>query len=327
MDTIINPSTVDAFLKQALQDTTLRTAFIALVTALAMFLLIYGLFREQEHRALKRRLQRLAAQDPWRNQQEEEETFTQRIVQPLFRSLLAKLGRFTPSSNLDMLRHQLMMAGNPGNLAVIDLLGLKMLSAFTVAILTAFYLATGRHMPLLSSILFGIAAGLMGFYLPNFWLSSRIRKRKQEISKALPNALDMLTTMVDAGLGFDIALLRLCDKWDNPLTQEFKRVVHEMHMGVQRSEALRNMAERTDVAELSTFTAVLIQADQLGISVSNILHTQSEQIRMRRRQWAEEVAATMPLKMMPIIVLFIFPALFAVILGPAIPGMMEAFGG
>ena len=323
---VTKSSTLDVLLNQALQDTGLRTAFIALVVSLGVFLLIYGLFREQEQRALKKRLRNLADQDTWRNRQEEE-TFVQRILQPLFRSLLAKLGRFTPSSNLDMLRHQLMMAGNPGNLAVIDLLGLKMLSAFTVAVLTASYLAGGRHMPLLSATLFGIAAGLMGFYLPNFWLSSRIRKRKQEISKALPNALDMLTTMVDAGLGFDIALLRLCDKWDNPLTQEFKRVVHEMHMGVQRSEALRNMAERTDVAELSTFTAVLIQADQLGISVSNILHTQSEQIRMRRRQWAEEVAATMPLKMMPIIVLFIFPALFAVILGPAIPGMMEAFGG
>ena len=323
---VTKSSTLDVLLNQALQDTGLRTAFIALVVSLGVFLLIYGLFREQEQRALKKRLRNLADQDTWRNRQEEE-TFVQRILQPLFRSLLAKLGRFTPSSNLDMLRHQLMMAGNPGNLAVIDLLGLKMLSAFTVALLTAFYLAGGRHMPLLSAALFGVAAGLMGFYLPNFWLSSRIRKRKQEISKALPNALDMLTTMVDAGLGFDIALLRLCDKWDNPLTQEFKRVVHEMHMGVQRSEALRNMAERTDVAELSTFTAVLIQADQLGISVSNILHTQSEQIRMRRRQWAEEVAATMPLKMMPIIVLFIFPALFAVILGPAIPGMMEAFGG
>ena len=323
---VTKSSTLDVLLNQALQDTGLRTAFIALVVSLGVFLLIYGLFREQEQRALKKRLRNLADQDRWRNRQEEE-TFVQRILQPLFRSLLAKLGRFTPSSNLDMLRHQLMMAGNPGNLAVIDLLGLKMLSAFTVAVLTASYLAGGRHMPLLSATLFGIAAGLMGFYLPNFWLSSRIRKRKQEISKALPNALDMLTTMVDAGLGFDIALLRLCDKWDNPLTQEFKRVVHEMHMGVQRSEALRNMAERTDVAELSTFTAVLIQADQLGISVSNILHTQSEQIRMRRRQWAEEVAATMPLKMMPIIVLFIFPALFAVILGPAIPGMMEAFGG
>jgi tight adherence protein C len=257
---------------------------------------------------------------------EPSQSFSERVVRPLFRSILTNLGRYTPAGNLELLRRQLMMAGNPGNMAVIDLLGLKMLSAIITAFAVGFYTVTIRGTPILSGALFSVAGGLVGLYIPNYWLGSKIRKRKTEISKALPNALDMLTTMVDAGLGFDIALLRLCDKWDNPLSHEFERAVSEMHMGVQRAEALRHMSERVDVPELSTFTAVLIQADQLGISVSKILHTQSEQIRLRRRQWVEEIAATMPLKMMPIIILFIFPALFAVILGPAVPGMLAAFG-
>jgi tight adherence protein C len=217
-----------------------------------------------------------------------------------------------------------LLAGNPHNLAVIDLLGMKMLAGIVLGLLTALYLFNVTQLPGLSALLFSVVGGGIGMYIPNYWLKGKIKQRQEEIMKALPNALDMLTTMVDAGLGFDMAMLRLSERWHNALTLEFERTVNEMNMGVRRSDALRNMAERNEVGELRSFVAVLIQADSLGISIADILHTQSAQMRLRRRQWAEEKANKMPLKMLPIITIFIFPALFAIILGPAVPMIMES---
>lgn len=307
--------------------TFLSVLLVSLIASLGTIAAVLGIYKERTRRILQKRLAEVAETPEELVRASEAASFQERILNPLSHSLLVRLGRMTPSGNLEALRKQLRMAGNPGNLAVIDFLGLKMVAGIITAGVTVFYMMTSPDSDLTNSLLFGAGGGIVGLYLPNFWLSGKVRQRKTEISKALPDALDMLTTMVDAGLGFDIALLRLCEKWSNPLTHELERVVHEMRMGVRRIEALRNLADRVDVPELSTFIAVLIQADQLGISIGNILHTQSEQIRLRRRQWVEESAAKMPLKMLPIIVLFIFPALFAVLLGPAVPGLMEAFGG
>ncbi|MBI3960063.1 MAG: type II secretion system F family protein [Chloroflexi bacterium] len=302
----------------------LASAFISL----AVLAVLFGVYKERRFREVRVRLDEMN-QSYRGDYQETGQTlnFMERVLRPFGRNLLARLGRMTPSGNLIILRQQLRMAGNPANLAVIDFLGIKMLAAVATAILTAIYLISMRGMAGGQAIFFALAGGIVGLYLPNFWLSSRIRQRQTQIARALPDALDMLTTMVDAGLGFDIALIRLSERWDNPLTHELDRAVHEMRMGVRRMEALRNLANRVDVPELRTFIAVLIQADQLGISISNILHVQSEQIRQLRRQKVEEKAATMPLKMLPIIAFFIFPALFAVLLGPSIPGVLKAFGG
>lgn len=317
-----------ALFSLSLMNPTLLFVLVSALVSLAVLAIVFGIYRERRFAEIQARLRNVnLAQQSGVYDGEEIISFQERVLRPLARDLLTRLGRMTPSSNLGMLRQQLRQAGNPGNLAVIDFLGIKMLSAVGVAILTAVYLISMRGMASTSAILFSLAGGVIGLYLPNFWLNGRISKRQAEISKALPDALDMLTTMVDAGLGFDIALLRLCDRWDNPLTQELGRVVHEMQMGVRRMDALRNLGERVDVSELRTFIAVLIQADQLGISIGNILHAQSDQIRQLRRQKMEEMAAKMPLKMMPIIAIFIFPALFAVLLGPAIPAALAAFGG
>lgn len=306
-----------------LQGAEARMGIASALVGIALLLVAYGLFREHRYQEMQKRLRRLAEQsgDP---EAEEVGSFNERILRPFGRSLLAGLGRMAPGSNLVALRHQLALAGNPGNLAVIDLLGLKVLAGMITALLTGFYLFKASDTPALSATMFSIAGGIAGMYIPNYWLKRCIQTRREEMSKALPNALDMLTTMVDAGLGFDMALLRLSERWHNALTQEFERVVNETNMGVRRTDALRNLADRNDVPELRAFVAVLIQADSLGISIADILHTQSAQMRLRRRQWAEEKANQMPIKMLPIIVLFIFPALFAVILGPAIPGILES---
>ncbi len=307
---------------------SLLMVVISLTTAGAVFAMVVGLYRWRTHRLLQQRLgEAVGAVIVNDLGVDTSLSFRERVLLPFLRGLLTRLGRFTPAGNLEHLRRQLVMAGNPGNLAVIDFLGLKMLAGVVVAGISILYLAGTRHMPLASAAVSGLGFGIGGTFLPNYWLRGRIRQRQAAIARALPDALDMLTTMVDAGLGFDMAIIRLCEKWHNPLTEEFERVVLEMRMGVRRADALRHMAERTGVPELNVLVAVLVQADRLGMSIANILHTQSEQLRIRRRQWVEEKAGSMPLKMLPIIVAFIFPALFAILLGPAIPGLLATFGG
>ncbi len=253
-----------------------------------------------------------------------QQPLSERVFKPLFRKVLQQVGQFSPAGNLEAIARKLIVAGHPGGLSPIDFIGLKVLSGLCVGGLTMAYLLI-RDVAPMAAFLFGIAAGLAGQLLPNMWLSNRIKQRRAAITKALPDALDMLTICVDAGLGFDAALLKVGEKWDNPLSREFARVVSEIRMGVRRVEAMRHMAERTDVPEVHAFVAVLIQADRLGVSIVNVLHVQSAQLRMRRRQRAEEQARKASTKMLFPLVLFIFPALFAVILGPAVPRFIEAF--
>ena len=158
--------------------------------------------------------------------------------------------------------------------------------------------------------------------LPKFWLNQQIKKRRTSIGRALPDALDMLTIGVEAGLAFESALLRVGDQWDNELSQEFRRLVAEIRIGVPRNEAMRHMAERAGVEDLRTFVAVLIQSNTLGVSIAQVLHTQADQMRLRRRQHAEEQAHAATVKIVLVLVAFIFPALFVVILGPTLPRMM-----
>ncbi len=309
----------------SLQNAEARAVIASLLMGLALLVICYGFMREQQYQEIQKRLRKLVSNHHPEEAEAELGSFKDRILRPLGHGILARLGRLTPGSNLESLRHQLALAGNPNNLAVIDILGMKMLAGLGASVLAGLYLFKMTNLPLVSALLFSLVGGGIGMYLPNYWLKQKITKRRGEMTKALPNALDMLTTMVDAGLGFDMALLRLSERWHNPLTDEFGRMVNEMNMGMRKLDALRNLADRNDVPELRSFVAVLIQADSLGISIVDILHTQSAQMRVRRRQWAEEQANKMPIKMLPVITLFIFPALFAVVLGPAVPGIVEAF--
>jgi tight adherence protein C len=156
-------------------------------------------------------------------------------------------------------------------------------------------------------------------------LRSKINKRKKEIIKSLPDAMDLLTITVEAGMGFDGALQKVAEKWSNELSKAFGKVVQEMRLGVIRRDALRNMANNMDVPDVTSFTAAIIQADQLGVSIAKILRVQSEQMRIKRRQRAEEQANKAPIKMLFPMVFLIFPALFVVLLGPAVIILMETF--
>jgi len=274
---------------------------------------------------VEERIQQYVEQAVPLEQIELERAFSERLLKPLAQSLVRVFGRLAPVGNAQRLRRDLMLAGNPGGLAMIDFLGIKILTAGATGAVVTIILAF--RMPPGNALLFGIAGALLGLYMPNFWLKRRIRARQKEIARALPDALDMITIAVDAGLGFDAALLKVGEKWNNALSLEFERVVAEMRMGISRHDALRRLVERTEVPEVASFIAVLIQADRLGVGINNALHAQSDQMRIRRRQWAEEQARKAPIKMLIPMVLFIFPAIFAVILGPAVPRFVAAFAG
>jgi tight adherence protein C len=178
------------------------------------------------------------------------------------------------------------------------------------------YLFSGRD--LIKGVLIAIVFLLVGFFFPQLWLEGRITRRQREIFKAMPDALDLLTICVEAGLGFDAAMAKVHEKWDNDLALEFGRVIQEVRLGKLRREALRDMADRLGVNEMTSFVAAVIQSEQLGVSMSKVLRIQSDQMRIRRRQMAEEEAHRAPVKMVFPIALLIFPSILIILLGPAI---------
>ena len=164
---------------------------------------------------------------------------------------------------------------------------------------------------------------LFGYTIPEFWLGGRVKKRQHLILLQIPDALDLLTISVRAGLGFDAALGKIVEKMEGPLVDEFRRALAEVRVGKARREALRDIVPRTEVPPLTNFLGAIIQAEQLGVSISKVLQVQSEQLRIERRQRAEEQAAKAPIKMLFPLVGCIFPSLFIVILGPAIILIMQ----
>jgi tight adherence protein C len=249
--------------------------------------------------------------------------FAERIFRPALRRLY-RIGRyFTPARTVEQIQETLIIAGLPGGMTVTDFLGLRFLTGASLAMLT-FTLTIVRQSSF-QAILFAFAAFLIGLYIPNYWLRSKAASRQKAIGRALPDVLDMMSICVDAGLGFEAALQKVAFEANHELALELRRVISEIRVGVSRADALRHLVERTQVPQIASFVAVLVQADRLGIAIRNVLNTQSVQMRINRRQRAEEEAGKAPIKMMIPMVLFIFPALFIVILGPAVPRLMEAF--
>lgn len=250
-------------------------------------------------------------------------SFVSRVAGPGLRGLLRLLGRLTPQRNVETTRLDLLQAGNPYGLTVLDFFGLRLLSIVLLG--AGYFFLMGRAQPGAMVIRNTAIAAAVGLLLPRFWLKAKIKSRKHDVARALPDALDMLTIGVEAGLAFESAMLRVGDRWDNALTHEFRRAVAEMRVGTSREEALRRMVERTGVPDLATFVAVLIQSTDLGVSIAEVLHSQAASMRTKRRQRAEELARQAGIKMVFPLVLFIFPAMFAVILGPVVPRFLEFF--
>ncbi len=304
---------------------------LGLVFLVGLILLLVRLFRSGETSSVDDRLDAFATLDqpPTLEEIELSQPFTQRVLVPLMEGLAGLAKRFTPQESLENVRHNLELAGSPYGWSPVQFMGLRILAAILLGglglvIMMVSSMSLARRMLILG----GLAAG--GYYLPTLWLKGRISSRQREVTRSLPDALDLLTICVEAGLGFDAAMARVADKWDNELTKEFIRVLQEVQLGKLRREALRNMADRIDVQEVSTFVAAIVQAEELGVSIAKVLRIQAEEMRRRRRQRAEELARQAPIKMLPAIAFLIFPAIFVVLLGPAVIRVMTmelSFGG
>lgn len=243
--------------------------------------------------------------------------FSQRVLVPLLQASARFVSRFTPQQTMEATQHKLELAGNPNNWSATEFLGIRGLAALLLAVLT-FFLTMLADTALLQRLAFTGVMALLGYFLPSIWLGGRIRRRQDEIVKTLPDALDLLTISVEAGLPFDGAMQRVADKWNNEISKGFQRLLTEMRVGKARKDALRDMSERMDVPDVTSFVAALIQADQLGISIAKVLRIQSEQMRIKRRQRAEEKAQQAPIKMLIPMTFLIFPTILIVILGPAV---------
>jgi tight adherence protein C len=300
---------------------------LALFLGLSVVLIFVGLSLPSRPSLEQERLQTYGTRPRTLTEMEMAQPFSERVALPLLRNIATLVSRFTPQRNVEEAKHKLDLAGNPNNWTISDFLGVRGLSAVITVVLVVALMWLLRA-PGLQILFFAGIGGILGFYLPLFWLNLKIRERKHEIEKALPDALDLLTISVEAGLGFDAAMVKVTEKWDNELAMAFARANAEIRLGKLRREALRDMANRADVQNLTNFIAAVIQADQLGVSLAKVLRIQSEQMRVRRRQRAEELAAQAPVKMMFPLVFLIFPSILIVLLGPAILIFMRgnAFG-
>ncbi|GAB4552641.1 MAG: type II secretion system F family protein [Anaerolineae bacterium] len=250
-------------------------------------------------------------------QLEMELSFKDRVLLPVFKSLATRLSRLTPESQIEATRRKLELAGRAGTTDPRTFFGTRIMLMVVLGLGGAIvFFGVAKQEPS-NALLFTLLLAFMGYRLPESQLLSQIKKRQNNIVKALPDALDLLTICVEAGLGFDQAMGKVYEKWDNELSVAFGRVIQEIALGKIRREALRDMAKSMDVPDITSFTAAIIQADQLGVSIAKILRIQSDQMRVKRRQRAQEKAQQAPVKMMLPMVFLIFPAMFIVLLGPA----------
>jgi tight adherence protein C len=284
------------------------------------------LFNRKQYELAKR--MKLYTTSAVQTQKQEEDIlskpFSQRVIRPLIKSLSKFISRFTPAQNREKLQHSLQLAGNPWDFKANEFLALQYLVVFLAVICSWSLFALARK-DISQQILFALMAGLTAFIAMKAYLSNRTRKRMAEIQKELPGALDLLCVSVEAGLGFDSGLHHVIEKSKGVLSHEFVIALQEMQMGKPRRKALRDLGNRTGVEDIQLFVGALIQADQLGVSIAKILRTQSEQVRMKHRQRIEEKAMKAPVKMLIPMILFIFPTIFSVLLGPVVIKIMDTF--
>jgi tight adherence protein C len=296
---------------------------VAVGAALAVLMIAFGVAGAREPDPLKARLSQLGQMTAKDLQELElQQPFFDRTIRPLAGRLSGAVSRITSSSFSERTEKRLAMAGNPGDMKVADWLGIKAIGAGVGAgaLFILFGVLGGN---LVQGTLLALVGAGIGYVGPEFWLGGRVKKRQKLILLGIPDALDLLTISVRAGLGFDAALGKVVEKMKGPLVDEFRRALAEVRVGKARREALRDIVPRTEVQPLTNFIGAIIQAEQLGVSISKVLQVQSEQLRIERRQRAEEQAAKAPIKMLFPLVGCIFPSLFVVILGPALILIMQ----
>lgn len=252
-------------------------------------------------------------------------SFRDRIVLPVLHWISNLVARFTPQQQLDQARKLIEQANSTQEPGMFVLMRIIYTIAMFIAGVFAFFVLKVTDPTPTNALLYTLGLTYLGYVQPVSSLKGKIRRRQEAFVRALPDALDLLIICVEAGLGFDQALGKVYEKWDNDLALAFGRVLKEIQLGKPRRDALRDMAERIDVADVNAFTAAVIQADQLGVSMGRILRVQSDQMRIKRRQRAQEKAQQAPVKIMIPLVFLIFPSIWVVLLGPAIIKVKNTF--
>jgi tight adherence protein C len=300
---------------------------IAVSAAIAVLLITYGMAAGPPQDAVQQRLSQLMVQPKSLEEMELQQPFFDRILRPTIQRL-ARLGQRGGERGGIIARTdaKLERAGYPGGLRGADWMGVKILAAIVFAVLVFVIGLLLTRGTLTGSILFAFVGLVVGFFAPDYWLARRIRQRSEGMVLQLPDALDLLTISVEAGLGFDAALAKVVEKMEGPLVDEFRQALAEVRMGRPRREALRDVAQRADAQPVSNFIGAIVQAEQLGVPIAKVLQIQSDQLRIQRRQRAEEAAAKAPVKMLFPMVGCIFPTIFIVILGPAIITVIRGVG-
>jgi len=254
-----------------------------------------------------------------------EKPFGERVLEPLQNRFVGLGRRLSGADSSERIRHKLDLAGNPPGWSVDRVLSGKVLGAiagFMGGVLFSFLFESTS-----TRVIVVAAITLAGFFAPSMYLYQKGYDRKNQIQRELPDAIDLLTISVESGLGFDAALQQVSYNTEGPLADEFSRVLREMQIGSGRGEAMRALSERTNVVELRSFVSSMVQADAFGIPIANVLRVQSSEMRVKRRQRAEEKAQQVPVKMTIPLIFCILPALFIVVMGPAAIHIMDSFSG
>ena len=278
-------------------------------------------------RAVHRRLARLSDFEASQLTEAEPllQPFGDRVVQPATHAMASAVRHASPTGYTQSIRQHLVRAGHPRGLTVEAILALKVVGAIAAGALCLGFMLLAEGSPF-SVVLFTAAAAVAGCFAPDLWLRQVEANRKLTIRRALPDLLDMLTISVEAGLGFDSAVSKVTANSSGPLAEEFSRMLQEIRAGIPRVEAFRNLSDRTDVPDVSTFVTSMVQADVFGISVSTVLRNQAKEMRTKRRQHAEEAAQKAPVKIVFPLIICILPATLIVIMGPGVVSIARAFG-
>jgi tight adherence protein C len=303
----------------------LMIGFGVLILGVIVALVLVARRRPQQLSTLEERLEEYSAREEPVTLEELElsVSFAERIVYPALDAVGRFVGQFAPAQSQERARHRLELAGNPGNLTPSTFLVIRFVTMFLLGGSILGLMLIGQA-SLIRRVLFTLIVTILGFYLPVLWLSSQIRRRQRKIVRQLPDILDLLTICVEAGLALDQAIQRVVEKSDNELSQEFGRYLHETRLGRSRREAFESMAYRMEVPDVTTFVAAVIQATDLGVTMARILHVQADQMRVRRRQRAEQEAHRAPIKMVFPLVFLVFPSILIVLIGPSLLVLLES---
>lgn len=297
--------------------------FISFITALVM---VYSLLKIVFHTRLTI-LERIKAIEEHKQLNRGQEpltlSFKDRIILPFIKKLEKNIGKWTPASLKVKEQDLLKLAGYPHHLTLQEWMTWRMAIWFVLGILFT-WMGINQAF-LLNKLLITSIGWILGYIGPIFYLKSKKDERKRQIEKGLPYVIDILKVSVDAGLGFDAALVKVVEKTDGVLSEEFQKTLQEIKMGKGRKDALRGLGEKTGVEDMVQFVSAIIQAEQLGVGIGRVLRVQSEDMRQKKKQRAEEKAMKAPIKILFPLILFIFPAIFIIILGPAVINIMNNF--